>query len=634
MPLQSVVSSRKFRRVPAEKPVRGAATLGVVGRAFRFVGTSIVASPAWTRRMLLLSLVALIAIVGFCGYQSYGKVTNGVIVAGVPVGGLAYDDARAALDERARQFDEQRVTLRFRDTSWQPTLGELGVTLDTESAWSAIVSFGSGRHLIDRSLRALHLQSAPIALGTPLRIDPPSLEAYCVERMNELGLAPVDAELTMDGDSIRVTDDSNGLVVSVDRLQQDLVRGLNGFTAPTIDLVATLAPASIRSNEVEPQIAALGSALEEPLRLYTDTDQWEIAPRQIAEHISLQEVNGQLKVVIDEDAIGKLVDNIADDIDRPVTDASIDDSGLYGRIIVPQDGVIVDRDELNKRIHESFISGQNEIEIPTSVTAGSGDIDTLLNDYGITDLIATGSSSFAGSDSGRSTNVHRAAELIDGTLVAPGDVFSFNQALGAIVDDGGFVPAGASEGGIPGTSVGGGVCQVSTSIFRAALTAGLPIIEWYPHAYRSMYYEQDGSAPGFDASIQQPDEDPLNGTDLKFRNSTDGWILIRVTASSAAELEVTIYGQPPGYDVVIMDPIYSDIVAADPTPIEEIDATLPTGTTDLWQPARDGVTMIVHRTVYAADGTLLIDEDFVSYYQPQGPVYRVSTDMAGTAGIK
>ena len=83
-----------------------------------------------------------------------------------------------------------------------------------------------------------------------------------------------------------------------------------------------------------------------------------------------------------------------------------------------------------------------------------------------------------------------------------------------------------------------------------------------------------------------------------------------------------------------MDPIYSDIVAADPTPIEEIDATLPAGTMDLWQPARDGVTMIVHRTVYAADGTLLIDEDFVSYYQPQGPVYRVSTDMAGTAGIK
>jgi hypothetical protein len=81
---------------------------------------------------------------------------------------------------------------------------------------------------------------------------------------------------------------------------------------------------------------------------------------------------------------------------------------------------------------------------------------------------------------------------------------------------------------------------------------------------------------------------------------------------------------------VISDPYYGEIVPADQTPVEEVDDSLPTGTMDLWQPARDGVTMSFHRTVYGADGSLLIDEDFVSYYQPQGPVYRVSPDMAST----
>ena len=628
--MQVTLSPHKARHPGSDKSKRGSMARRATIDSAQFVGASIAEAPRWTRRLLLACTLALVATIGLAGYQSQGKVIDGIVVAGIPLGGLSYAEARALLEQRSAEFDGQRITLTYGETIWQPTLAELGITLDAESAWSTIVEFGSSRHVVDRALRTLRLRSGPIALGVPLRIDPLALEKYCTERMQELSLAPVNAELKVEGESILVTQDANGFVVSVDRLRDDLVRELTGFTAPTINLAATLTPASVRAVELEPDVQALGGILGQPLLLRTETDQWEIPPSQLAANVKLDRSSGDPSVVIDEEAISALVNQIAAEIDRPASLGHIDETGLYGRIVKPEDGVTVDREELRNRIEEAITTGSSEIEIPVAITPTQGELKSLLTDYGITDLIATGSSDFGGSDPGRAANVRRAAELIDGTLVAPGEIFSFNQALGSITDIAGFVPAGATEGGIPGTSVGGGVCQVSTSVFRAALAGGLPINEWYPHRYRSMYYEQDGWAPGFDASIQQPDADPLNGPDLKFRNITDGWLLVRVTATTGSELKVSLFGTSPGFDVAVADPIYGEIIAADQTPLEEVDDSLPAGTVELWQPARDGVTMIVNRTVYAADGSIVSDEQFVSEYQPQGPVYRVSADMAGT----
>jgi vancomycin resistance protein YoaR len=450
--------------------------------------------------------------------------------------------------------------------------------------------------------------------------------------MKELGMAPVDASLTVDGQSILVTDDIGGFEISVDSLQADLVRELRGFTTPTINLTAKYTTASVRRTELQPGATALGNALENPLTLFTATDQWQVAPSELSRMLSLDSSTGVADLVVDEDAVDALVSKIASAIDQQATEAHLVESGAYSRIVKADDGNTVDQAALRHLIVEAIRSGQDEVEIPVATTHVDDDIRSLMTEYGITDLLATGSSDFSGSDLGRDTNVRLAAQLLDGILIAPGDAFSFNQALGSIADIEGFVPAGATEGGIPGSAVGGGVCQVSTSIFRAALQAGLPITEWWPHAFRSIYYEQGGWAPGFDASIQQPDDDPLSGPDLKFENTTDGWLLIRVTATSASELKVSLFGTNPGYSVVISDPVYQDVFPADNTPIEEIDETLNEGTVELWQPARDGVTMVVYRTVYAADGTVLIDESFVSTYRQQGPVYRVSPDMAGTAG--
>ncbi|MDQ3044125.1 MAG: VanW family protein, partial [Chloroflexota bacterium] len=192
----------------------------------------------------------------------------------------------------------------------------------------------------------------------------------------------------------------------------------------------------------------------------------------------------------------------------------------------------------------------------------------------------------------------------------------------------GFVPAGATEGGIAGTSVGGGVCQVSTSLFRATLLAGLPIEEWWPHTYRSVYYENGDWEPGYDASIAQPEDTALLGTDFQFANPTDDWLLIRAAIVAGSVLEVEIHGAETGYVVDVSEPVLNP---GDPAgdAVEEIDPSLPAGSVIAVQPARDGLTVTVARVVRDATGVEIGADRFVSEYQPQGPLFRVSPDQAG-----
>jgi vancomycin resistance protein YoaR len=303
-------------------------------------------------------------------------------------------------------------------------------------------------------------------------------------------------------------------------------------------------------------------------------------------------------------------------------------------LVVASPGKKVRVDELATAVTNAFASGLHEVAIPYDDVQPSQSTDAFLTSIGATDLLAEGTSDFKGSEAGRATNVKVASSLVNGVLIPPKGSFSFNYSIGEINATPGYVAAGASENGIAGTAVGGGVCQVTTTVYRAVLKAGLPITEWWPHAYRNVYYEEGNWSPGFDASVQQPDDDPFGGSDFMFQNPTDHWMLLRAEIDNGTQLKVDVYGTPTGYRVEIDDPAISDVHTAEGlTPQESIDPTLPVGSVDLVQPARDGMTTTVVRRVYDNAGALVSNDQFVSVYEPQGPSYRVSADMAGSKAV-
>jgi vancomycin resistance protein YoaR len=238
---------------------------------------------------------------------------------------------------------------------------------------------------------------------------------------------------------------------------------------------------------------------------------------------------------------------------------------------------------------------------------------------GIKELIATGTSHFAGSIPTRIYNVNLAASRINGTLIAPNEIFSFNNTVGDISSLSGYKQAYVIQNGQTVLGDGGGVCQVSTTIFRAALASGLPIVERHAHAYRVHYYEED-SPPGLDATIYTP------SVDLKFRNDTGNYILIQTQIDlNKLVLTFNFYGVKDGRQVNITKPtLWGYQKAPEDQYID--DPTLPVGTVKQIDFAATGIKSQFDYTV-TKNGEVINHQVFYSDFKPWQAKYLRGTKI-------
>lgn len=236
-----------------------------------------------------------------------------------------------------------------------------------------------------------------------------------------------------------------------------------------------------------------------------------------------------------------------------------------------------------------------------------------INNYGIKELIGMGTSLYHYSIDSRKYNVALAASRVSNILVAPNQIFSFDQALGDVSYLTGYKQAYVIENHKTVLGDGGGVCQVSTTLFRAILNAGLPVVERHAHAYRVEYYEED-SDPGIDATVFYP------SVDLKFKNDTGHYILIQSIVNPEVErLTYYLYGTSDGRQVTISKPVITSQTPA-PAPLYQDDPALPKGVIKQTDFAAAGAHVYFTRQV-VKDGKTLINETYASDYQPWQAVY-------------
>lgn len=236
------------------------------------------------------------------------------------------------------------------------------------------------------------------------------------------------------------------------------------------------------------------------------------------------------------------------------------------------------------------------------------------NVLGIQELIGRGYSEFAHSIPSRIHNVALTASKINGILVKPGEIFSFNQAVGDISEATGFQPAYIIKDGRTVLGDGGGVCQVSTTLFRAALAAGLPIIKRQAHAYRVGYYEQAGYKAGIDATVFAP------SVDFQFKNDTPGYILIQTTTNRRnLTLTIDLYGTNDGRKAEILNHVVGSITPPPPDLYQD-DPTLPAGTVKQVDFAAWGAKTSFQYKV-TRNGEILQDETFYSNFRPWQAVF-------------
>ncbi len=565
-----------------------------------------------------------------------GAIYPQVQVLDVPVGGLSPREAETRVGARLATVADTPVTLRLGERVWTPTLSDVGVNLDVEGSVAAAMTFGRENHRVAGLLHQAHLMEDPYTVPLGIRFDDARFDAYLDSLDTEVDVAPINATLTVDGVEARVEPGQTGLTLDRRAVRDEVLEQVRRLQPVSVELATLVVPPPVPETVLEPLAATVERALSRPMVLSADDRHWPLDPEDLGALVVVDPgtrngITAQPAVSLDSSRLRVLLEGVVAEAATDPSNAYIDETGSAPRLVPAVAGLRIDIDTLVRAVQAAFQNGEHAVALPGTEVPPAVSTDAFLANLGVTHLVASGDSDFAGSEPGREQNVRVAAELVDLTLVPPGGVFSYNRALGSIVEDPRFVPAQATEGGIIGTSIGGGVCQVSTTVFRAALRAGLPIVEWWPHVHRSPFYEQGGWGPGFDASIAQADFDPLNGSDFKFSNPTDSWMLVRATAREGTTLTVELYGTPTGYSAEIDDPVIEVTEWASGT-VEHVDPSLPAGTTVEDGSAQDGATVAVVRRVLNADGTLIAADEFVSAYQPHGTVYRVSPDMAGTTG--
>ena len=283
-----------------------------------------------------------------------------------------------------------------------------------------------------------------------------------------------------------------------------------------------------------------------------------------------------------------------------------------------RDGVEIDQEvalqQLESKIEELMESEEKSVEVTIALIRTKPLITTEeVNSLGIVERIGKGESYYAHSIPNRVYNVGVASERVSGALVGPGEEFSFNSQVGEISKATGYKTAYVISNGRTELGDGGGVCQVSTTVFRAALSAGLPITERWAHAYRVGYYEQN-SKPGFDATIYSPSKD------LQFLNDTPSHILVQaVIDEPSRHLVIEIYGTADGREAFLSEARVWG-VSPPPPDLYQDDPTLPTGVVkqvdwSAWG-ARAAFDYRVER-----DGEVIMSKTFSSTFRPWQNVY-------------
>ena len=323
--------------------------------------------------------------------------------------------------------------------------------------------------------------------------------------------------------------------------------------------------------------------------------------------------------------LADLLGPVAVDIDKPGNEPVL--RYVDGEITVykkGKSGQVVDVDGSVERIINAVQGGHTTTRleiVDQTPTIDAEDVAAIE----LPDTLGESSTYYGTSSEPRRQNVERAVELESGWMVAPGEMFSFVENIGAVDEENEFVTGlGIVADGAGGVTtapvVGGGICQVSTTIFQSAFWAGLPFVERTPHPYWINSYGQPPTGmKGLDAMVNvetDPNADAIT-LDMVFENTTDDWIAVVMTADGE-NVTSKILGTSPGWTIEVDEPKIENVTAPDPDPIYQDSPELAPGEERQVETAQDGFQATVVRRVLDRDGVLLETYSVTSTY---GPAY-------------
>lgn len=606
-------------------------------------------APAWAQVMsalfigLMLFAGTLTLLVLAVRIVYAERILPGVSVAGVNLSDYSLEQAAAVLEAQLVYPRDGRIVFRYGDEVWVARPQELGMVFDIGATLQQAYAVGRRglflalREQFDAFWDGIHLP--PVVI-----YDERVAYGYLQNLARQIDRPIVEAELALKGTEVYYRPGQIGRVVDVDATMAFLRAKMTTFADGEVPLIIEEQVPYVLDASQEAEI--LRRAVSAPLVLTLpdarpdDPGPWTIEPQFVAGMLSVARLPGEqgwkYQVSVSTVALERLLEQIATQVNHEPENARFyfDDRTRQLVLIKPaRPGRTLNIEATKEAIAQGLLAGEHTIPLVLILEQPQvGDNADALS-LGITELVHAETTYFRGSSPARLQNIRLAASEFHGLLVPPYTTFSMASVLRDISLENGYAEALIIYNGRTITGVGGGVCQVSTTLFRTAFFAGYPIVERHAHAYRVLYYEQkpgggiDPSLAGLDATVYFP------LVDFKFTNDRPYWLLMETYFNAErSSLTWKFYSTNDGRRVEWQNLGLRNVIPA-PPPLYQETADLPPNVCRQVDYAADGADVTVTRVVYDSSGQVKYRDNIFTRYQPWQAIYQYGSGTTNPAAV-
>ena len=483
--------------------------------------------------------------------MNIGKISRGVKAAGVELGGLSREQAKELLDRETGEYRQSVLSFVYQDRQFNSDFDGLGIVFNNGALIQSAYEIGRGPNFFLGLFEQLRALFGYYNLGLNYAIDSAKFREF-LQTISRLETPAKDATLMFDEkkQDFIVVEEKSGLMIDRKRLRAELEFNLSNLRRNAINVSLVEDAPEITANETEAaKVQAKEILAQAPYSLKFEDKKWTLNKDLLLGWFNFAAVaeaglgNKILDADFDSEAVEKYLAVLSQSINREPINAQFEfKNSRVTAFALGQDGRRLNVEKSGEEIVENLKNRRKTIVlavqiIEPEITAKKAD------ELGIKGLLGRGVSDFSGSPKNRRENIRIGAAKFHGILLKPGEEFSFNKLLGEVGPKQGYLPELVIKRNKTVPEYGGGLCQVSTTAFRAAVNSGLLITDRIQHSFAVKYYNPQG----FDAAIYPP------SADLKFKNDSPEHVLIQ-TKIEKSKLTFEFYGTSDGREAKVVGP--------------------------------------------------------------------------------
>ena len=498
--------------------------------------------------IIICAIIAVLVAADF--WLNSGKIHRGVEVGNVPLGGLTPAEARQTVENHVMGPLERIEFTGPEDFSRDAK--DLGVHFNVARTVNQAYAVGREGNVLDRLSERLAASFGGATIPPDIDYKPDLARSEVQEIATQVNQQPREADVKIYGSEVEVSKSRDGYELNPAATMTSIDNAIDDMSG-TVSLQGDVLDPDVTTAEAEAAADKARGVLSQPIEINAQNgDSWKIQPDRLGSALEVKEQDGAIDISLDRDDLDGALTPVYDDLTVKTVNASYGFDSDGDVIVKPaHDGRKVESEDLLDDIEGGIFEGQREYQVsttvdkPTYTTAAleSKKPTKLLGSYH-TNYKATSDKTQA-----RINNLTTASRGISGTFLAPGEVFSMNDTVSGLnYEEGHVIVENATS-----SALGGGLCQVTSTLYNAALYAGLDIVERHPHATQLPYIR-----PGRDATVWFGDQYGNGELDMKFKNTTDGYILLQEYVSNDNYIYAEVYGVPDDVDVdVSSKPVFT-----------------------------------------------------------------------------